>query len=102
MKYRVQERSLTHVSSCQCLCHCDSLELPSHDVGLEDCSLPGSWKHSGPQTCSGLHHQSLFYYDFQFRPSDREKLHFAFSLCFPWRESAPEVGINQDTQVAHF
>lgn len=39
--------------SSQSVCHCDSLELPSYDAGLEDSSLSGSWKHSCPQTCSG-------------------------------------------------
>lgn len=37
----------------QSLCHCDTLELPTNDVGVEDSGLPGSGKHSSSQTCSG-------------------------------------------------
>lgn len=37
----------------QCVCHSHPVELPSHDAGVEECSLPGSWKHAGSQTCTG-------------------------------------------------
>lgn len=29
------------------------MELSINDAGMEDCSLPGSWKHCGAQTCTG-------------------------------------------------
>lgn len=50
------DRVLRICSSClfvQCVCHCHSVELSTDDAGMEDCSLPISWKHCGAQTCTG-------------------------------------------------
>lgn len=52
--YTRYNNSIIHINhSSQSVRNRDSLELPSNDAGLEDSSLPSSWKHSRPQTCSG-------------------------------------------------
>lgn len=44
----------------QGVCHCDSMELPSNDVGLEERSLFGSWKHTCVKTCTGKTHTGRY------------------------------------------
>ncbi len=46
----------------QCVCHSDSLELPSYDVGMEECCLSGGGKHTRLETCSGKTHKHKKYY----------------------------------------